>query len=145
MKLELQTLQEKCPKYATTVSLSCTHLHLSSISCLPHCRLLRSISLRFNSLTSIVPLQHCRLLWRLDLRNNRLSDLSPLANFTALGTVLLTSNPLSMVQLRPLRQVHILTLEVSLPNIHNTHKRELLPRMHHCRCLDAQWRISARE
>lgn len=145
MKLELETLREKCPEYASVVSLSCAEFHLSSVSSLSYCRQLRYISLRFNSVTSIAPLQHCRLLWRLDLRNNRLADISPLSSFAALGTVLLTSNPISLAALRKLRSVHILTLQVSLPELYTAQKRELLPRMDHGRCLDAQWRVYARK
>lgn len=145
MKLDVETLREKCPEYATIACLSCPHLHLSSVSSLSYCQQLRCISLRFNSITSIAPLQHCRLLWRLDLRNNRLSDISPLSSFAALGTVLLTSNPVSLAALRKLRPVHLLTLEVSLPEMHTAQKRELLPRMDYGRCLDAQWRVYARK
>lgn len=128
MKLDLETLQQRCPKYATIPSLSCDSLHLSSISSLPHCLHLHTLSLRFNALISIASLQYCRRLWRIDLRNNRIMDVSPLANFQALGMVLLTSNPISLSGLRRLRQVHILELEVEVPDMTHMERREQFPR-----------------
>ena len=113
MKLTLDQLSARCPNYREVKALNLDCQGLATAAEVDKCPLLEYASLRFNSLVDISAFARCKNLWVLDLQQNRLTSLEPLSVLPALGSLILTSNPLTLEKLHPLRGVHILNLEVS--------------------------------
>lgn len=126
MKLSQSQLEARCPAYRDIRALNLDCLGLHNAENLDKCLRLEYASLRFNALQDLGPFGRLRALWVLDLQQNSVVSLEPLGSLVVLGTLVLTSNPLSLEGLQTLKGLHLLSLEVSgLPAYKVA---ELLPR-----------------
>ena len=127
MKLSASQLEARCPGYRDTKAFNLDCLGLSSAGDVDKCVRLEYASLRFNTLQDLGPFGRLKALWVLDLQQNNVVSLDPLAGLVALGTLVLTSNPVTLESLQALKAVTLLNLEVTGLSTYKV--AELLPRL----------------
>ncbi|CAF0950787.1 unnamed protein product [Rotaria sordida] len=91
-----------------------------------------------NSLTTLAGVEHMKHLWKLDVGNNQIRSLQHLSRFIALGSLILSNNNLTWIELQHIRHMFILDLRLdgnstldADPN-YRQHILDCLPRIWMC-------------
>lgn len=137
MRLTIEFLVSSVPGFSTTLAASLDFSGLTQLEEIKRCKALEYLSLRSNKLTSISELAACQTLWVIDLTQNNVNDLKALANFRVLGTLLLGGNDLTLEQLKELKLVHIINLEVDCSKFTRSDVVAALPSKFPARTLDS--------
>jgi hypothetical protein len=97
---------------------------------------LEYLSVRGNKLTTLNELSGCHALWVVDATQNALTSVKALASLPVLGTLLLEGNDVSLEQLKDLKPVHIIHLEVDLTSFTRDDVIRALPSKQTARTVD---------
>ncbi|CAF3778294.1 unnamed protein product [Rotaria magnacalcarata] len=89
-----------------------SHTRIITLFQVPQYEYLQILICNGNSLTTLAGAEHIKHLWKLDVGNNQIRSLQHLSRFIALGSLILSNNNLTWIQLQHIRHMCILDLRL---------------------------------
>ncbi|CAF4102206.1 unnamed protein product [Rotaria sp. Silwood2] len=115
-----------------------SHTRIITLFQVPQYEHLQILICNSNSLTTLAGVEHIKHLWKLDVGNNQIRSLQHLSRFIALGSLILSNNNLTWIELQHIRHMFILDLRLdgnttldADPN-YRQHVLDCLPRIWMC-------------
>ena len=111
---------------------------LKRISGLAACPNIEIVIANDNEIDTLIDLSGCRQLWKLDVSNNELRDLCGLEKFTTFGTLIVSYNQLSWIELAKISHLELLNLFLCG---NDKLERDENYRKHVIKCLPKVWSL----